>query len=551
MTRSGADCLNIGFWGPFAIVLISLFVTNSAHGQGQPLLTHHVRDAVSNGQAAYEGRLFATQTLRLTIALPLRNEAELDATLQQIYNPQSPSYHQFLTVAEFTDKFGPSQEDYDAVIRFAQTNGLIVVGTAANRMIVDVTGPVAHIEGAFHVTLGVYQHPTEGRTFYAADREPTPNLPFPLWHITGLDNFSIPRPASLRKDPEVKSRPTGSGPDGNFIGSDLRAAYYDRTALSGNGQSVGLFEFAGYETRDVENYFDSVGQTLNVPIVGLSTDGSSLNCRGNCDDTEQVLDIEQAISMAPGMSQVRVYVSDNSDVDIFNQMATDNISKSLSCSWGWEPADPASDDPIFKEFAAQGQNLFVASGDSSAYRKKSVGVYPADDAYVTSVGGTDLTTAGAGGPWLSETPWAHSGGGISPDRIAIPAYQTTPGVITRTNKGSKIYRNSPDVAAEANTDNYVCYDGTCDGGFGGTSFAAPRWAAYLALVNQQAAANGSESVGFINPSIYAIGLGSSYGNTFHDITHGKNSNYSTKPGYDLVTGWGSPNEDGLIDSLAP
>ena len=345
-------------------------------------------------------------------------------------------------------------------------------------MIVDVTGPVANIEGAFHVTMGVYQHPTEGRTFYAADREPRPDLPFPLWHITGLDNFSIPQPASLRKDPDAKYQPTGSGPDGNFIGSDIRAAYYNGTALSGNGQSVGLFEFAGYETHDVENYFDSVGQPLNVPIVGVSTDGSSLNCRGNCDDTEQVLDIEQAISMAPGMSQVRVYVSDNSDVDIFNQMATDNISQSLSCSWGWEPADSASDDPIFKEFAAQGQNLFVASGDSSAYRKKSIGVYPADDAYVTSVGGTDLTTAGAGGPWLSETAWAHSGGGISPDRIAIPVYQTTPGVITKANKGSKIYRNSPDVAAEANADNYICYDGTCGGGWGGTSFAAPRWAGY-------------------------------------------------------------------------
>jgi len=232
-------------------------------------------------------------------------------------------------------------------------------------------------------------------------------------------------------------------------------------------------------------------------------------------------------------------------------MATDNISKSLSCSWGWKPADPASDDPIFKEFAAQGQNLFVASGDSSAYRKKSIGVYPADDAYVTSVGGTDLTTASAGGPWLSETAWADSGGGISPDKIGIPAYQKTPGVITKANKGSKIYRNSPDVAAEANADNFICYDGTCGGGWGGTSFAAPRWAGYLALVNQQAVANGNGSVGFINPSIYAIGLGSSYGNAFHDITRGKNSTYSTKPGYDLVTGWGSPNETDLIDSLAP
>jgi hypothetical protein len=62
-------------------------VASPAHGQNQPLLTRHVREAVSNGQAALKGRLSATQALRLTIALPLRNEAELDATLQQIYNP--------------------------------------------------------------------------------------------------------------------------------------------------------------------------------------------------------------------------------------------------------------------------------------------------------------------------------------------------------------------------------------------------------------------------------------------------------------------------------
>jgi subtilase family serine protease len=264
------------------------------------------------------------------------------------------------------------------------------------------------------------------------------------------------------------------------------------------------------------------------------------------------LDIEEAISMAPGMSYVYVYVSDISDVSIFNRMASDNLAKQLSCSWGWSPADPSSDDPIFKEFAAQGQNLFVASGDSDAYSSRSMYVYPADDAYVTSVGGTDLTTKSAGGPWASEVAWTpYSGGGISPNHIAIPSYQKTAGVITTTNKGSTTYRNSPDVAAEANTDNYICYDGTCAGGWGGTSFAAPRWAGYLALVNQQAVANGLKPLGFINPTIYSIGLGSSYGSNFHDITSGNNRTYSAVKGYDLVTGWGSPNGSGLINSLAP
>jgi subtilase family serine protease len=515
----------------------------------QSVLTRHVHQ--ERGEAAPLNRLAANQSLRLNIALPLRNEAELDDLLLKLYDPQSSFFHQFLSVDEFTDRFGPSKADYATVVHFAEENGLTVTGTSANRMLVNVTAPVDRIERAFHVTMRNYQHPTEPRTFYGPDREPSVELGVPLWHITGLDNFSPPRPAGLSQVLTTTGQATGSGPGRNFIGSDLRAAYYGGTALTGSGQSVGLLEFAGYNMADVNTYFATVGQTNTVPVVGVSTDGSRLSCKGKCDDTEQVLDIEVAISMAPSMSQVLVYISDTSDVSIFNKMATDNVAKQLSCSWGWTPADPTSDDPIFKEFAAQGQNLFVASGDNGAYKTKSRFVYPADDAYVTSVGGTDLTTDGAGGAWVSERGWNGSGGGVSPNNIAIPSYQKIPGVITAANQGSTTYRNSPDVAAEANTDNYICYDGICAGGWGGTSFAAPRWAGYLALVNQQAVAYTNSTLGFINPAIYAIGVTSIfYANSLHDIVRGSNGTYSAQKGYDLVTGWGSPNGSGLMDLSA-
>jgi kumamolisin len=530
-----------------AIAVISFFLPALVYGQA-PAMTKHIHEAVS--QANWLESLPASQSLQLNITLPLRNEAQLDKLLEQIYNPQSPMYHQFLSVEDFTERFGPSQEDYETVISFAEKNGLAVTGTSPNRLVVNVEGRVVDIEKAFHVNMNIYQHPTENRVFYSPDREPTTDLAVKLWHITGLDNFSKPKPASLIRDSAARGNTTGSGPSGYFIGSDMRAAYYGGTALTGAGQSVGLMEFAGYNMADITNYFAKVGQPLNVSVVGVSTDGSSLSCTGECDDTEQALDIEVAISMAPGMNTVLVYVSDTSDVSIFNKMATDNIAKSLACSWGWSPADPASDDPIFKEFAAQGQTLFVASGDSGAYRNSRY-VYPADDAYITSVGGTNLTTVSAGGAWKSETAWSYSGGGISPNRIAIPSYQKTTGVITTANKGSKVYRNVPDVAAEANTDNYICYNGTCAGGWGGTSFAAPRWAGYLALVNQQSVADGDGTLGFINTAIYSIGLGAKYSANFHDITSGKNGTYSTEKGYDLVTGWGSPNGTGLINSLAP
>jgi kumamolisin len=197
----------------------------------------------------------------------------------------------------------------------------------------------------------------------------------------------------------------------------------------------------------------------------------------------------------------------------------------------------------------QGQNFFAASGDSSTWSTKNE-AWPADDAYVVSVGGTDLVTSGAAGPWSSETAWVDSGGGISPDKIAIPSWQQLSGVINASNKGSTTLRNGPDVSANANFTFYTCGDQTaCQANvYGGTSFAAPMWAAYIALVNQQLVANGKPTIGFINPTIYSQNVTSAYATNFHDITSGTSGSYSATTGYDLVTGWGSPTPS-LITAL--
>jgi kumamolisin len=519
--------------------------------QSVPPLTRHVRDVVLNGQAKPAGRLPATQPLRLVLVLPHSNEAALQSLLQELYDPSSPSYHQFLTVDEFTSKFGPSQADHDAVVSFAQAHGLTVVGTSRNRMNVDVTGPVANIEEAFHVTMGVYQHSTENRTFYSPDREPTPDLAVPLWHIAGLDNYSIPQPALIRRKTSdvTANATTGSGPSASFLGSDMRAAYYGGTALTGSGQSLGLLEYYGTDLADLTTYFKNAGETNNVPITLLSTDGTSTSCldSAGCDDTEQTLDMTQAISMAPGLSSLVMYVG-STDSAIFNAMATASpLNAQLSSSWTWSPADPSTDNPYFEEFAAQGQNLFQAAGDSGAWKSSSE-VFPADDVYLTTVGGTDLSTSSAAGPWSSETAWADGGGGISPDKYAIPSWQTA--AASGCSKCSTTYRNGPDVSANANFTFYVCADQTtCTANeYGGTSFAAPMWAGYLALANQQEKSNTGKTLGFINPTLYTIGLGSSYDADFHDIISGSNG-YSATTGYDLATGWGSPNGSGLINSL--
>jgi len=524
-------------WFAVSSLVVLVLVAVTAQAQSHLTMTGHVPPAVASGKAQFVGQPPATQHLSLAISLPLRNENGLDDLLGQIYDPQSSSYRHYLNVPEFTERFGPAADDYAAIRQFALANGLTVVDTPANRMVLDVEGSVANIEKAFHITMGLYQHPSENRTFYAPDREPSLDLGVSVLHITGLDNFTLPRPKHTTAKPNT-GKATGSGPGGNFVASDMRAAYYGSGPLNGAGQTVGLFEFAGYEISDIQTYFNNLHQPLNVPVNGVSLNGVPLDCPPRtCDDAEQSIDIEMAIGMAPSLTQVLVYVGSD-DVSIFNQMAADNVAKQLSCSWGWSD-DEKSLDPIFKEMAVQGQSVFVATGDQGSGTRGNV-VWPADDPLITAVGGTDIVTNGPGGSWKSETGWSGSAGMPSKNGIPIPGYQKLPGVINSLNHGSTTLRNIPDVAAESNTDQYSCYDGGCSGGNGGTSFAAPEWAGLMAMLNQQELSHGRSALGFLNPTIYEIGIGARFPAFFHDITSGNNGGYNAVTGYDLVTGWGSP-----------
>jgi hypothetical protein len=543
-------------------VLTPVLLTTPAAAQQRQVLD--TRLSAPRGARAV-GLLPETQPMNLALTLRLRNGQELDNLLGQLYDPASSRYRQFLTVEQFTEQFGPTTDDYAKVIAFVQSHGLTVTRTTPNRLVLDVSGTVAQIERSFQVIMQTYQHPTEKRTYYAPNMEPSVPSGIPIQGVAGLNNIEPPHPIGLERGSparRVRGNQTGSGPDGQFLGSDMRAAYAPGVTLDGTGQAVGLFEFGPYNLSDVQAYFSTIGQPLNVPIINELIDGVSPICGAGCDDGEEVIDIEQAISMAPGLSSVVVYEG-NFDVDMFNQMATDNIAKQLSCSFGWLPADPASDEPIFREFAAQGQNLFVASGDGGAYYGVPANCqdfsdlngcvfYPADDPFITAAGGTDLTTSGPGGPWQSETGWIGSGGGFSTNGFRIPPYQAP--VINSSNQGSTTLRNIPDVAAEANTDNYFCADGGCFEGVGGTSLSAPRWAGFLALANQQA---GGQPIGFLNRTIYKAGQGPKYDTEFHDITVGDNFNsgspnlFSDVAGYDLVTGWGTPNGQNLLTLLGP
>jgi subtilase family serine protease len=562
---------NAGLLAVVIILATAFFSPIAASGQPitQQTLHGHVPPAITRLHLQSQRDLPNTNRLSLAISLPLNNEAGLDQLIQQIYDPASPDFHHYLTPDQFTAQFGPSQQDYDTVINFLKAKGLAVITTYSNRTLVDVSGDTATINNAFHVALRVYQHPTENRTFFAPDTDPTIDAGIPISHITGLDNLVIPHPLAKigylgnNSSGVTPAYGTGSGPVGQYLGKDFRAAYLPGVTLDGTGQKLALFELDAFYPSDITNYEQMAGlpylTVTNIPVNGgVSTPGSA--------DGEVSLDIELAIAMATNLSAVLVYEAPNgggnSVIDLLQRIASDNQAKQVSSSWAI--GDSSSYDTYYKQMASQGQSFFQASGDDGAFFN---GIEQwADDTNITIVGGTTLNTTGAGGSWSSETAWNwyidappntnSTGGGTNFNGILIPGWQQ--GISMATNQGSTTLRNVPDVALTA--DNiYVYYNQgnfSTSSFFGGTSCAAPLWAAFTALVNEQATNNNLPPVGFLNPAIYAIGKSANYTNDFHDITAGNNTNsvvtgkYSAVPGYDLCTGWGTPNGQNLINALA-
>ena len=539
------------------VLVVWMFCFPSLGGPRQ-VLSGHVPSAVGSHSAV--GRLAGSNRLDLAIGLPLRHQAELGQLLSQISNPARPHYRHYLAPAQFTERFGPPEGDYQALVEFVTAHHLLITQRHPNRMVLDVRGAVTDIEQTFHVTLRTYQHPTESRLFFAPEADPWVELEVPILTVGGLNNYTLPRPMSLRFLPSDRATPqSGSGGLGSYMGNDFRAAYVPGTSLTGAGQTVGLLEFeAGFNTNDIIAY-ESLAGLPNVPVQAVLLDGYNGAPGGFGPNSECSLDIEMAISMAPGLAGVLVYEGSTTD-DLLNQMATDDLAKQIGSSWSY--ATDATSEQIFQEMAVQGQSFFNASGDNAAYASSQSVPTPAGDTNITIVGGTTLTTTGPAGSWVSETVWnsgyvlskqkdVGSSGGIGPN--AIPPWQE--GLSMTLNNGSTNNRNLPDVALAA--DNIeVISDNGLQGIASGTSCAAPLWAGFTALVNEQAAAAGMPSVGFLNPAIYALGKGTNYTNLFHDITAGNNTNSSSPnlyyacAGYDLCTGWGTPAGTNLVNALA-
>lgn len=574
------DLLAIGL----GMVLSSATIFSSVAAPVQ--LRGHVPSVVSKAKLQAQGEIDSEQTLTLSIGLPLRNREALTNFLEQVYDPKSQNYGHYLTPAQFTEHFGPTEQDYQAVIEFARKNGLTVTRTHANRMLLNVSGRAEDIEKTFAVTLNRYQHPTEAREFFAPNREPSVPAGLQIQDISGLDSFRKAYPHFRMKPgtspsplqtaaPKMKAATAnpnaGSGPGGQYIGDDFRRAYVPGTALTGAGQTVALVQFDGYLPSDITAYETLTGRTnvtlQNVLIDGFSGIPTSNNGGG---EVEVSLDIEMVIAMAPGISKIILYEGNPFNFipnDVLNQIAVDNSARQVSSSWGWNGGPNLTTDQIFQQMALQGQTYFNATGDSDAFLPGSLDNpsfigEPSSNPFITQVGGTTLRMNGPGTSYASETVWnwgtrfgldgVGSSGGIS-TFYSIPSWQTN--INMTIPQGSNLKRNVPDVALTADDVLVIADGGLVYTGVGGTSCAAPLWGGFTALVNQQAAINSRGPVGFINPALYTIAASANYLNCFHDTTVGNNF-WSSSPtlfaatsGYDLCTGLGTPKGDNLITAL--
>lgn len=531
--------------------------------------------------AALLSHVADTEPVALSLVANI-DEERLDQTLKQLYASGSPERRRFLSAQEFATRFGLG-EKRQALKEFATRNGL-TVDTAHDEpesLVVHVTGTAAAAQRAFNVQLNQYRTPA-GRVFRANATDPTiPATLAPyLRTVLGLSNvtsFAVPanRARYLGPNPAFPTRvapsagtPTsaglsgGTGPGNTLAPADIRSIYkLDIAGVTGAGQRAAVVELDGYNPTDIAQYLAAFNAP-SLPVTPVSVDGAQNLCdNAACTATsnpssgviEVALDIEMIAAAAPGTSEILVYIAPNSGAglfDCYDQVAAENRARAVSISWGiaeqyLNASYVQAEAVIFKRMAAQGQSVYAASGDdgSTAAGGTATGVAdPSSQPYVTGVGGTTLAGSVAS---PSETAWTGSGGGIS-DLWPLPDYQQ--GVAGLASTG---FRNVPDVSLDADPNTgYAVYVAGHWFEVGGTSAAAPLWAAMTVLLNQTSVGLGRSTLGFANPTIYAQ-YAAQGASLFNDITAGSNGAYNAGGGYDNVTGLGSYKGSAFITATAP
>jgi kumamolisin len=581
--------------------LLICFISPFSHAE-QSVQRVALADAVSPliSKSQPVSNTAANQKIALAIGLNLRNADNLTSYLQQISSPSSPLYRHYLNPASFAALYGPLPQSETAVVNYLRSQGFTITGTYANHLLVDAVGTVAQAEQAFQVQINNYRTASGNSVFANASAPSLPVSIAPLISsVSGLDDTVQYQRHPLTSDASIvlKQQTATSCPQPGSTAAPTSytpaqiATAYDFTRLynqgiSGDGQSVGLLELDGYSSADISAYMACFGG-LHTTISNISIDG--FNGAAGSSAAEVELDMEMVLGLAPHLSNLRVYEAANalpSYNDAWARIVSDHVPV-VSTSWVFCEEGAGMSNEIrqenifFQAAAAQGQTILAASGDLGAngcYNPQTGANAqpavddPASQPYVTGVGGTTLHI-NFDNSYNYEQVWndraignGASGGGIS-QVWSMPAWQQAPGVANAFTNG---FREVPDVAI--NADPQTGYDVYCKVGgcanhgwmvIGGTSAAAPVWAALVALANEYALKVNGLMVGFLNPSLYDIAhgaYGTSYSQAFHDIVPvqgainnndyvGTGNTYPTASTYDLATGLGSFDAFNLLQNL--
>ncbi|QMU70833.1 protease pro-enzyme activation domain-containing protein [Streptacidiphilus sp. P02-A3a] len=527
---------------PLPILALAVVPAQAAPTPGAATVALRADTVPAVAQSTLVGAVSARTSVSVTVSLAQRDPAGLQAFLKQVADPASAQYKHYLTVKQFAQRFGAAPGAAAQVSAYLTGHGLKVGQLTSNGLTLSATGTAAQIEKAFGTTLGTYRDRT-GRQFYANTAAPV--LPTAIaavvTDVSGLSDYAVSHQNAVSHQSAVRGQSGAKASIQGYTPTQIRTGYNLNSAISagytGKGETVALEEFSAFTQSDVNTYDKKFSLTPSTPTV-VKSDGGTTDTSG---EDEVELDIEVVQAIAPGAT-IKVYEAPNSDAGeaaVYAQLVSNDVPI-ISTSWGQDEAAETASNRValntdFQEAAAQGQSIYAASGDDGSDDAGDGGTsvdFPAADPYVTGAGGTTLNLSSSGA-WSSETAWSGSGGGVS-------SYFATPSFQTSVNSGS--YRSVPDVAADADPDTgWAIYTEGSWAEYGGTSAAAPNWAAFTAIYDDEAGALSKAKLGFANASIYSLAESSSYKSAFHDITSGSNGAYNAGTGYDKVTGWGSYN----------
>jgi kumamolisin len=501
-------------------------------------------------------------TLHFSFEIPAKAQAELEEKVAR---------GEVLSPAELKENYSPAKADVEKLEAWLKAQGFEILPAQHDGSSIYARASVGQIEKSLAVTT--VRVTKEGITYTAA--QDAPSLPVEVGQavhaIIGLQPFRKAYKHSRMKPPKNENRlsladdspatdapsPSISNAPPYLVSEILKAYNADGLAVTGKGQTIAILIDTFPANKDLAAFWkaNKVACTLKQ-IQKINVKGGPLPAQ----EGEETLDASWASGIAPGAT-VRIYASGSLqfvDLDmtldrIIADLAAVPGMRQLSISLGLGEhflgganGEVATQHQKYLKLAAAGVNVFVSSGDAGSNPDNTghsptgptQAEYASSDPCVVGVGGTSLTLD-SGGAVAGETGWVSGGGGKS-IFFNRPAWQTGAGVPAGTN------RLVPDVslAADPNEGAFLILHGKVNQ-IGGTSWSAPTWAGFCALINEARKNAGKPPLPFLNPLLYPLNGSTS----FRDIKAGSNGAYNAGPGYDLVTGVGVPNVKQLITAL--